>query len=323
MILTVTPNPTIDRVLFVPDFAMGDLVRAEDEAVSPSGKAIDVAAVLHTFGVATLALGLNAGLSGDTLAALLDELGVPYEFVPASGHTRVAALITDRDAQRQSTVIASTLTADGSHLDQLLALATARMPESWGMVCAGSLPPGMPTDAYARLTALAKEHSVTTLLDSSGESLRHGVAARPDIVKLNLNELAALSPHSADAWHSNGDAGDVQSMESRLADVLTGVLPGWAEQAVIVTLGKLGAVAVTPDGRWYVPALTVPYVSPAGAGDGMTSGIMLALYRDGSWREALALGTAVAASVVMNPSTCGCDVQQVQELLPLVEIVDV
>ncbi len=118
MILTVTPNPTIDRVLFVRDFAMQDMVRAEGETIAPSGKGIDVLGAAARAGVETLALGLSAGLSGDMLAALMDEIGAPYEFIPANGYTRVAALITDKAQGRQSTIVAHTLTAEPAHLDR-------------------------------------------------------------------------------------------------------------------------------------------------------------------------------------------------------------
>ncbi len=320
MIITVTPNPTIDRVLFVNDFDLGDVVRAEGETVSPSGKAVDVAVVLHTFGVETVAFGLNAGLSGEMLAALLDEWETPYDFVQANGYTRIAALLTDKTAQRQSTIIAHTLTSEPAHLDELIVRVAAKMPQSWGMVCAGSVPPGMPQDAYARLISLAHEHNLTTLLDSSGESLRLGAAARPDVLKVNLSELAALLPKAAACWDVNNNEANVHDSASRMADELTRLMDQFTEQAIIVTLGRSGAVAVTPEGRWLVPALTVPWVSPAGAGDGMSSGIMLALYRNGSWKDALALGTAVAASVVMNPGTCESHPDQVEELLPKVQL---
>jgi fructose-1-phosphate kinase PfkB-like protein len=111
MILTVTANPTIDRVLFVRDFAMQDVVRAEREVVSPSGKGIDVSMILHELGAATLAITLNAGLSGDMLAELLAQRGIPCHFIPAEGETRVASLITDLANGRQSTILAPTLTA--------------------------------------------------------------------------------------------------------------------------------------------------------------------------------------------------------------------
>ena len=52
----------------------------------------------------------------------------------------------------------------------------------------------------------------------------------------------------------------------------------------------------------------------------MTSGILLARYRDEPWQNAIAMGTAVAASVVMNPGTCESHPSQVKELLSTVEM---
>ena len=47
MILTLTPNPTIDRVVFVRNFRLGAIVRGEREVVTPSGKGVDASLVLH------------------------------------------------------------------------------------------------------------------------------------------------------------------------------------------------------------------------------------------------------------------------------------
>ncbi len=320
MILTVTPNPTIDRVLFVRDFAMQDLVRAESETVAPSGKGIDVSAILHAFDVDTLALGLSAGHTGEQLALLLDDLGVPYAFVQAEGYTRVAALITDKVQGRQSTVIAHTLRATPAHLESLLELAAENLPRCWGMVCAGSLPPGMPLDAYPRLLDLARMHGVVTLLDSSGESLRRSVAARPDILKINLSELAALAPDVAAVWDTTADRSTILAHAVRLADAMAVYQGEWAAQALIVTLGKQGAVAVTETGGWFAPALEAPVVSPAGAGDAMSAGLMLARYWKDSWPHALMLGTAMAAVVVGNAGTCECRPHQVNTILSQVKV---
>ena len=95
---------------------MQDVVRAEREVVSPSGKGIDVALILHELGAKTLAISLNAGLSGAMLAALLAERGLPCHLIPAQGRTRIAALITDQAQKRQSTILAPTLTAGPQHL---------------------------------------------------------------------------------------------------------------------------------------------------------------------------------------------------------------
>lgn len=323
MILTVTPNPTIDRILFVHDFAMQDVVRAEREVVAPSGKGLDVSIILHDFGVDTLAIGLAAGLSGDMLVALVAERGTPACFLPAAGHTRVAALLTDVAARRQSTILAHTLTAAPAHLPQLLDLITHHAPGAWGLVCAGTLPPGLPEDAYARLLDAAHAHSLVTLLDSSGPGLRHGVAARPHILKLNAAELAGLAPAAVAHWQTldhSPDAAGVPADLNWLAAWLTAHLDRWARTALVVTLGGRGLLAATPDGCFYVPALMVPFVSPAGAGDAVSAGLMLARYRGQRWADALALGAAMAAACVTNPGTCDVRPDQVAELLPHVAV---
>jgi 1-phosphofructokinase family hexose kinase len=319
MILTVTANPTIDRVLFVRDFAMQDVVRAAREVVSPSGKGIDVSIILHVLGAPTVAVALNAGLTGDMLAALLAAQGVPCDFVPAGGHTRVAALIMDQATGRQSTILAATLTAGPEHLDALAARVAAHAPQSWGLVCAGSLPPGLPVTAFAELLALGRAHGLVTLLDSSGAGLRHGLAGRPGILKVNARELAevaAVQGHELPALPEQPHRASL----APFAAFLRGQIGAWAGEAVVVTLGKAGALAVTAEGAHYAPALQVPLVSPAGAGDAVSAGLMLARRRGQTWADALRLGVAAAGAVVMNEGTAVCTADQVAALLPQVEV---
>lgn len=316
MILTVTANPTIDRVLFVRDFAMQDVVRAEREVVSPSGKGVDVSIILNELGANTVAISLNAGLSGEMLAALLVTRHVPHVLLTAQGETRVSVLITDMTDGRQSTVIAPTLRAGPEHLDQLLAQVFYHASQSWGLVCAGSLPPGLPTDTWAQLIKTGRSLGLVTLLDGSGEGLRQGVAEPPHILKINSRELADLAqddPDALPAWSAPDNL-------DGLAAALQARLGRWASDAIAITLGSQGALLVTADEGYFAPIVKVPLVSPAGAGDAMSAGIMLARRRGQAWAEALALGVATAAAVVMNAGTAECTAEQVYALLPQVEI---
>ncbi len=315
MILTVTANPTIDRVLFVRDFAMQDVVRAEREVVSPSGKGIDVSMILHELGAPTLAISLNAGLSGAMLAALLAQRGVPCHFIAAQGETRVAALITDVAQGRQSTLLAPTLTASPQQLDALVEQVIVHAGSSWGLVCAGSLPPGLPLHSWERLLRAGQEAGLVTLLDSSGTGLQHGIRGLPHILKINgreLAELAATQGEKIPAWSAPDQLGT-------LAAWLNDHLGRWAQTALIITLGAQGALAVTADAAYTVAAPAVPLVSAAGAGDAVAAGVMLARRQGQGWGDALRLGVAAAAAVVMNEGTAVCTAAQVHEMLPQVQ----
>jgi fructose-1-phosphate kinase PfkB-like protein len=154
---------------------------------------------------------------------------------------------------------------------------------------------------------------MVTLLDSSGESLRQGVGGLPHVLKVNRYELEALDPGVAGGW---GSTDDVAALAGRLAKRLG----EWASDALIVTLGERGALAVTPGAWYHAQPPQVPVVNTAGAGDALSGGLMLARSRGDDWPEALALGTAAAASVVMNEGTGICRREQVEELVPRVRV---
>ena len=68
MIYTVTFNPSLDYVVKVDDFAVGEINRTQAENIYPGGKGINVSLVLQNLGLQSVALGFTAGFSGRTPA---------------------------------------------------------------------------------------------------------------------------------------------------------------------------------------------------------------------------------------------------------------
>lgn len=318
MILTLTPNPTVDRAVFVRGFRLGAVVRAERVVVTPSGKGVDASLVIHELGGDTIALGLNAGLTGRLLADLLDERQVAHDLSAAHGETRSALVLIDLQAGQQSTISASTLSAGPEHLDALLDRLTRHAAGAWGLVCGGSLPPGLAPDSYARLLRHARSLGLFTLLDTSGDALRQGIAGLPHVLKVNREELSILDRSSATADSPGED--DPAGVAGSLAAPLAHRLGEWASDALVITLGRQGCVAVTGEGSFFAVPPPVAVVNTAGAGDALNGGLMLARSRGEGWPAALALGTAAAASVVMNEGTAICRREQVDSLLPRVRV---
>jgi 1-phosphofructokinase family hexose kinase len=308
MILTLTPNPTVDRATFVRGFRLGAVVRAEREVVTPSGKGVDASLVIRELGGETLALGLSAGHTGRLLAGMLDERGVAHDFCAAQGETRTATVLVDLALDEQSTISTATLSATEEHLAQLLQKLDHHARKAWGLICGGSLPPGLPADSYARLLRHARSLGLVTLLDTSGEALSQGVGGLPHVLKVNRHEVEALGV-------------GVKHLDAfEIAHALTHVLGHWASEALIVTLGAQGSLAVIRGAAYWARPPGVPVSNTAGAGDALAGGLMLARSRGESWPEALALGTAAAASVVMNEGTAICERAQVEQLLAGVSV---
>jgi tagatose 6-phosphate kinase len=309
VILTVTPNSAIDRSVFVRDFELGRQAVAEADAFAPAGKGVGASLVIRELGGATLATGLAAGDSGRRYRAMLDGLDVRHEFVDALGETRSSIVLIDLERKRQSTISLPTLRASPEHVKQMSAVLRRYSSDAWGVAFGGSLPPGLPADAYAQLVRGAREHGLVTLLDTSGEALRAGVSALPHIVKVNDMELAAL-----DASAPGLLAPDANIM-AEAGPYLRARLGEWASRAIIVTLGERGVLAATVEGTLLSRPPEVSVVNTAGAGDAITGAIMMSLSRGDAWPDALALGTAAAASVVTTRATGICRRDQVLALL--------
>jgi len=323
MIITITPNPTIDRVYYVPRLQPGTVHRASKEVSAPSGKGIDVSVLLHLLGEATVALGLNAGHNGRVLAGLLDDWGVQHDLVRAQGETRTVAVVVETGSGDEFTITSSSLVAEEQHLALLLERLEHYAPDAWGMVCAGSLPAGLPADSYTQMLQCARRYNLTTLLDASGKALQQGIQGQPHILKINHRELAALdntfAPHADTISASKREPSNLSVFAAKLADQL-GTL---AQQAIVISMGKHGALAVTRAGSYYSEALDVPVAVTSGAGDAMNAALLLARQRGESWIDALRLATAAAGASVMHPGTSGCDPAQIEKLLPQVEIEEI
>ena len=95
MIVTVTPNPSLDRALEVDHLAIGEVNRAHAVHVDAGGKGINVSRALVRQGVSSLAVLPVGGVDGERLVDLLAQHGVPAAPVPVHGDTRSNVTLVD------------------------------------------------------------------------------------------------------------------------------------------------------------------------------------------------------------------------------------
>lgn len=259
MIITVTPNPSVDRTYEIPVLAPGEINRATRVHQEPSGKGVNVTRALTVNRVPSLAVLPVGGTEGEVLTALLEAEKVSYRAVPIAGSVRVNISLTEPGG-RATKINEAGASLVAGELDRLTSTALAAAgPGDW-IVCSGSLPPGAPVDYYFSVGRQAHETGVRFALDTSGAALRAGLDAEPDVVKPNVDELAEVTGRPV----------------TTVGDAVAGARALLARGAawVLVSMGADGALLVSPDGAWHASAQASQVRSTVGAGDALLSGFL-------------------------------------------------
>jgi tagatose 6-phosphate kinase len=309
MILAVALNPALDITHEVDGADWSGVNRPTRVHSRPGGKGVNVARTLRALGARVHVLGLAGGVTGAAVEAGLAALGVPATFTPISGETRRTFTVVD--SRRGEAAVFNEPGPRVCHREYEGWIVTyeKKLPEAAAVVLSGSLPPGLPPETYAGLVGRAAAARVPALLDTHGEALARGAAARPAIVKPNLAELAALAGGAL-------DAGEDLRWVAAAAEKLKAAGPG----AVVATLGAAGLCAVTADGTWRATPPAEVAGNATGAGDAVAAGLVHGLVLGHPWaerlRHAVALGTAAAGAPVAGEFSA----QEYERLLPAVTV---
>ncbi|MGW0549744.1 1-phosphofructokinase family hexose kinase [Streptomyces altiplanensis] len=301
MILTVTLNTALDITYRVPALVPHASHRVSDVAERPGGKGINVARVLAALGHDTVVTGFAGGSSGAVLRDLLAPLAPVDALVPTAGATRRTVAVVDAT------------TGDTTQLNEPGPVIT---PEEWAaflssygellrgaraVALCGSLPPGVHVGAYAELIHRARTAGVPVLLDTSGEPLRRGIAARPDLVKPNADELAQLT----------GDHDPLRATHDARRR---------GAHAVVASLGPDGLLAAAPGGLWQAAPPARVRGNPTGAGDSAVAGLLSGLVEQLPWPRRLARAVALSAATVLAPAAGEFDAAAYEDLLPRIDV---
>ena len=208
------PNLTIDRTLAIDELRPGEVLRFERAVVTPGGKGVNVARVARDLGAGAVLVGLLPGRTGVAGAALLGDEGIVVRGVEVGGELRSTAVVLERSGRVTVLNEPGPPLAPGEWELYEGVVADALRGERV-LACSGSLPPGAPADAYARLVGLAHAAGAVAIVDVGGEQLAAAVAAGADVVTPNLAEAEGLLHGRADETVEAGDVGVVRERARR------------------------------------------------------------------------------------------------------------
>jgi 1-phosphofructokinase family hexose kinase len=305
VILTVTPNPALDVTYDVERLvphASHRVLRVREVA---GGKGLNVASVLAMLGHDVLATGLVGGGSGAQVRADLDGRGIRHELLECAVPTRRTVTVVSA-ADGEATAFnepgepwsAAECERLAEHVDRLVRVHRPRV-----VVASGSVPPGFGGEEYAALVRSAHAAGCAVVLDASGDALLAGVAAGPDVVKPNRDELHEVT----------GEADPVRGAT---------VLQDKGARHVVVSLGADGMVHVAPSGGGTERARLGEVLrgNPTGAGDAAVAAIAVGLAEAAPWGQVLAEAVAWSAAAVLQPVAGTVSPEDVRRLRSMVTV---
>ena len=295
MIVTLTPNPSVDRtVTLTGPLERGAVLRAESVTSQGGGKGVNISRAAVAANVRTIAV-LPAEKDSPFVLDLLRD-GIDCRPERPAGDVRVNLTLTEPDGTttKINTPGAAVQQRD---LDRLAAAVTHRARLAQWVVLAGSLPPGAPDGWYADLLGKLRDTGASVAVDTSGAPLVALAAGleqhAPSLMKPNGEELASLT---------GGDAHRIEADPLAAAEA-AGELVARGVHAVLATLGGSGAVLVTSEGAWHATPPPTTVVSTVGAGDSSLFGYLLGDLQGGDAVERLRLAVAYGSAAAALPGT--------------------
>ena len=309
MIVTVTMNPAIDKTVDIGKFERGDLNRIKRVEIDAGGKGINVSKTIRELGGESIATGFVGGTSGTIIKQVLSELGLRTDFVDVKGETRTNLKVVEETGEVTELNEPGPEVSKEQLNDLLNRLEGYANPDTL-FVLAGSIPAGIPTDIYRKITEQVHQKGAKVLLDADGVLFSESLKGKPDMLKPNRSELERYYQM------------DYRASEQELVLMGEKLLDQEVSMAAI-SLGQMGAIFLTKGKRYRCPGLRVKAHSTVGAGDALVAAMAY------SWDGKLPLETCIrlcmgaSAGAVTSIGTKPPKRSLVDELMGQVELLEI
>jgi 6-phosphofructokinase 2 len=303
-IVTLTMNPALDITTSVDRVRPTDKLRCQGARHDPGGGGINVARIARVLGASVAAVFPAGGPTGDVVADLLVEEGVPFHRVKISGRTRESFTVNEESSGQQYRFVLPgprlTFAERAECVDELRATAVSAQ----FVVVSGSLPPDVPANFYQQIADVCGEAGKRLILDTSGTGLQH-ITSGVFLLKPSVRELRECVGREL--------ATEAEQITAARELVERGRAP-----IVVVSLGNRGALLVTAQTAQRIPAIKMRTGSGVGAGDAMVAAITVGLSRGWPLSKSVRFGVAAGSAMLMTPGTAVCTRGDVERLFELV-----
>ena len=280
MIYTVTFNPSLDYIVTVDNFTTGRVNRTTTEFMYPGGKGINVSIVLKNLGYDNIALGFEAGFTGEEIIRRISDMGIIHDFIHVdNGLSRINVKIR---SDNESEINGQGPAIEADQINKLYKRFD-KLKNGDILVLAGSIPTVMPDSMYMDIMKYLKGRNIKIVVDATKDLLVNVLEYRPFLIKPNNHEL-----------------GEIFGVELKTRDEVVEYakrLQKMGAVNVLVSMAGEGAVLVAEDGSIFkTPAPKGVVKNSVGAGDSMVAGFIAGYLNSGNYVEAFKMGVCTGSA---------------------------
>ncbi len=287
MVLCVTPNPCVDKTLFMETLEPGHKHVASRWSAVPGGKGNNVARAVKALGGRSAAMVLVGGHAGRHVVDMIEhDDEVTCYPVWLRDNTRTITTVLESSIHRQTPLFEPGPTVTREELDTFRAEFARRLKEARLVTLNGTVPCRSMETIYRDLVAMARDAGKPVFLDSHGQEFAAGLESRPTAVKPNLRETEELVGFALDTEEARWRA--VEAFHQKGIEL------------VILSLGDEGALVSRGGEHYHVRPPKIQEVNAVGSGDSLLAAFAIGLLEGMSLHDMAVLGVAAGTANAMN-----------------------
>ncbi len=306
MILTLTPNPCVDKTVFIDDLKVGSFMRSQRCTCIAGGKGVNVSRATHALGRATKAMVIVGGHPGAHVVEMIQHDGI--ECVPArvASQTRTITTVLEEPIHRQTAFFEPGSRVTPKEAEGVIATFRAAVEGARVVAFCGTVPDPAIKTLYRALIPIAKKAGATTILDSHGPEFALGLEAVPYMVKPNVAETEELVGYRLDTDDAKWKA--ISELHQRGIEL------------VALSLGKDGALVSRGKERVHVIPPSIQEVNPVGSGDALVAGFAIGFTENLPLETMAILGCAAGTANAMSWDIGHFTQAEVDALVPQIRV---
>lgn len=289
--------------------ALHDTNRARRVERDAGGKGVNISRSIHGLRGKTLATGFLGGGPGAYVRHVLDNEGVPNDFVSIREETRIDFSLEMEDGRPPTCFNEPGPTIYDSELETLIAKIRSLLPSSRWLVLGGSHPPGTPPEIFQRIGNIARNAGIPFALDADNDVLKMGLAAGPTFLKPNASEASRLLGVKLTTLEDCIQG--AQEIAKRLS-----VQNPEESSIVVISRGEHGAVMSAKRQVYIGHSPRIQKQSTVGCGDSMIGAMITLLDKGFPAAEAFRFGLAAGAATAQKRGSGVANLDEIEAILP-------